>query len=116
MGSARRNQPLAFFLVTMTHPDGEGWGRHVGPHVAYLQNLIAAGKIRASGPVQGLGKRAGFIVMTVTDRAEAQALVDADPFAIEGLIDDLTILEWNPMFGAFAGEARPFTAPGPREP
>ncbi len=96
---------MAFFLVTMTHPDGYGWGGHVRAHVAYLQQLIAAGKIRASGPVQGLGKRAGFIIMTVADRAEAQALVDADPFAVENLIDDLTILEWNPMFGAFAGEA-----------
>ena len=99
---------MNFFLVTMTHPDGEGWGRHVGPHVAYLQGLIAAGKVRASGPVQGLGKRAGFIIMTVADREAAQALVNADPFATESLINELTILEWTPMFGAFAGEAKPF--------
>ena len=96
---------MAFFLVTMTHPDGDGWGRHVGAHVAYLQDLIAAGKIRASGPVRGLGKRAGFIIMTVADREEAEALVAADPFAMEGLIDALTILDWNPMFGVFAEEA-----------
>ena len=96
---------MAFFLVTMTHPDGEGWGLHVGPHVAYLKGLIEAGKIRASGPVTGLGKRAGFIIMTVESREEAQGLVDADPFALEGLIDELTILEWDPLFGAFAGES-----------
>jgi len=93
---------MAFFLVTMTHPDGEGWGRHVMPHVDYLKGLIDAGKIKASGPVTGLGKRAGFIVMTVEDRAEVERLVAEDPFAIEGLIDELTILEWDPMFGAFA--------------
>ena len=97
---------MTFQLVTMTHPEGEGWGRHVAAHVSYLQGLIAAGKIRASGPVEGLGKRAGFIIMTVGDRHEAEALVDADPFAVEGLIDELTILEWNPMFGVFAGEGR----------
>ena len=95
---------MAFFLVTMTHPDGEGWSRHVAAHVSYLKDLIADGKIRASGPIQGLGKRAGFIIMTVANRGEAQALVDADPFAVEMLIDELTILEWNPIFGAFAGE------------
>jgi len=22
---------MAFFLVTMTHPDGDGWGQHVVP-------------------------------------------------------------------------------------
>ena len=96
---------MAFFLVTMTHPDGDGWGQHVGPHVAYLKNLIEAGKIRASGPVTGLGKRAGFIIMTVESREEAQRLVNEDPFAIENLIDELTILEWDPLFGAFSAES-----------
>ena len=93
---------MAFFLVTMTHPDGEGWGRHVIAHVDYLRGLIDQGKIRASGPVSGLGKRAGFIIMTVDDLDEARRLVDADPFTIEGLVDELTIVEWDPMFGAFS--------------
>ena len=96
---------MAFFLVTMTHPDGDGWGRHVVPHVGYLNSLIEAGKIRASGPVTGLGKRAGFIIMTVDDLEEAKRVVADDPFAIEGLIDDLTILQWDPMFGAFSEES-----------
>lgn len=95
---------MAFFLVTMTHPDGEGWGRHVVPHVAFLQGLIEAGKIRASGPVTGLGKRAGFIIVTADNREEVEQLIANDPFAIEGLIDELTILAWDPMFGAFADD------------
>ena len=96
---------MTFFLVTMTHPDGDGWGTHVGAHVGYLRDLIAQGKIRASGPLAGLGKRAGFIIMTVDSIEEAQGFIARDPFAVEGLIDDLTIVEWNPMFGAFADEA-----------
>lgn len=96
---------MPFFLVTMTHPDGDGWAQHVMPHVDYLQGLIEAGKIRASGPVTGLGKRAGFIIMRVGGHEEVEQLVAADPFAIEGLIDELTILEWDPMFGAFAEDS-----------
>ena len=96
---------MAFFLVTMTHPDGDGWGRHVVPHVNYLNDLINAGKIRASGPVMGLGKRAGFIIMTVEDIEEAKRLVAEDPFTTEGLIDELTILQWDPMFGEFSKES-----------
>ena len=96
---------MAFYIVTMTHPDGDGWGRHVIPHVNYLRSLIEAGKIRASGPVTGLGKRAGFIIVTADNREEVERLVAADPFAVENLIDDLTILEWDPMFGAFADDA-----------
>ena len=96
---------MAFFLVTVTHPDGEGWARHVLPHVQYLQGLIDTGKIKASGPVKGLRKRAGFIIVTVDSRDEVEQLVAADPFAIEGLIDELTILEWDPMFGSLANDA-----------
>lgn len=96
---------MAFFLVTMTHPDGEGWGRHVRAHVDYLRGLIKDGKIRASGPVTGLDKRAGFIMMAVDTLEEAHRLVADDPFAVEGLIDELTILQWYPLFGAFSAEA-----------
>ena len=96
---------MAFFIVTMTHPDGDGWGQHVMPHVRYLQGLIEAGQIRASGPVRGLSKRAGFIIMTVDSRETVERLIAADPFATEGLIDELTILEWDPMFGSFADDA-----------
>jgi len=89
----------------MTHPDGEGWGKHVGAHVEYLRGLIAAGKIRASGPVRGLGLRAGFIIMTAASLEEARTLVGDDPFAKEGLIETLTILSWDPLFGAFSAES-----------
>ena len=95
---------MAFFLVTMTHPDGDGWGRHAVTHVAYLKSLIEAGRVRASGPVTGLGKRAGFIIFTAPDRNEVEQMIAQDPFSIEGLIDDLTILAWDPMFGAFADD------------
>lgn len=93
---------MPFFLVTMTHPDGEGWGVHVAAHVAFLQLLIDAGQIRVSGPVQGLGKRAGVIIMTVHSADEARRLIEQDPFFTEGLIDDLQIVEWTPMFGSLS--------------
>lgn len=91
---------MPLFLVTMTHPDGEGWGQHVAAHVDFLNNLIDAGQIRVSGPVKGFGKRAGFIIMTVETADEARKLIEQDPFFVEGLIDELTIVEWTPMFGS----------------
>jgi len=102
---------MKFFVVTMTHPDGPGWGEHVMPHVDYLNGLIAAGKLRASGPVVGGSQRAGLLIFAVQDRSELDALIADDPFAIEGLIDELTVTEWNPLFGAFAADAAPYQPP-----
>lgn len=103
MLAARRNS-LPFYLVTMTHPDGDGWGQHVAAHVEFLNRLVDAGQIRVSGPIAGLSKRAGFIIMTVASIEEAHALIAQDPFAVAGLIDELTIVEWTPMFGSLGGQ------------
>lgn len=96
---------MAFFIATMTHPDGEGWNRHAAAHVAYLRGLVARGVLRASGPLKGTPLRAGFLVFTVATRADVETLVAADPFAREGLIVSLDIEEWDPLFGAFAAES-----------
>lgn len=79
--------------------------RHGYAAVAYLADLVAAGSLRASGPLIGTPHRSGFLIFTVPDRAKVEALVAADPFAVEGLIENLTITEWDPLFGAFAVES-----------
>ena len=38
--------------------------------------------------------------MAVADPDEARKLIEQDPFAKEGLIDELTVLEWSPMSGS----------------
>jgi uncharacterized protein len=96
---------MRFFIVTMSHPDGDGWNRHLAAHVAYLTGLVAAGHLRASGRLIGTKLRSGFLIFTVPDRAAVETLVAADPFAIEGLIETVTIIEWDPLFGAFATES-----------
>jgi uncharacterized protein YciI len=96
---------MPFFIVTMSHPDGDGWNRHLAAHVDYLRDLIAAGSLRTSGPLIGTPLRSGFLIFTVPDRTEVEALVAADPFAVENLIESLAISEWDPLFGAFAAES-----------
>lgn len=96
---------MPFFIAVMAHPDGDGWNRHLAAHVAYLADLVASSSLRASGPLIGTPHRSGFLIFTVPDRAKVEALVAADPFAVEGLIENLTITEWDPLFGAFAVES-----------
>lgn len=96
---------MPFFTVTMTHPDGEGWGRHVAAHVDYLRGLVASGTLRASGPLFDGPLRAGFLIVRAATREDVEAIVRDDPFMQEGLIVELTIRRWDPLFGAFAAES-----------
>ncbi len=38
--------------------------------------------------------------MSAANRAEVDAIMGKEPFAIEGLIETLTVTEWDPLFGA----------------
>ncbi|MDR3519125.1 MAG: YciI family protein [Azospirillaceae bacterium] len=96
---------MPFFIAIMAHPDGDGWNRHRAAPAACLKNLVAAGSLRASGPLIGTPLRSGFLIFTGPDRAKVEAPVAADPFAVERLIESLTITEWDPLFGPFAAES-----------
>ncbi|KFZ17130.1 hypothetical protein V502_04739 [Pseudogymnoascus sp. VKM F-4520 (FW-2644)] len=67
--------------------------------------LIEKNILRASGPLKGLPLRAGFLIITAENRAEVERVVAGDPFAKEDLIVELTIHEWDPLFGAFENES-----------
>jgi uncharacterized protein len=104
-GRQKQRKTMAFFIVTMTHPDGEGWNTHLKAHIHYLQHLLGHGILRASGPLKGTDLRTGFLIITAASHADAQAIIAKDPFATEGLIDNLEITEWDPLFGIFAAES-----------
>jgi uncharacterized protein YciI len=96
---------MPFFTVTMTHPDGEGWGRPAAAHVDHLRGPVASGTLRASGPLFDGPLRAGFLIVQAATREDVEAIVRDDPFTREGLVVDLTIRRWDPLFGAFAAES-----------
>ena len=96
---------MPLYVVTYTHPDATGWAAHLAAHVGYLQDLLAAGTLRASGPFTGAPDRRAMLILHAADRPALDALVDADPFAEHGLIADLTVAEWDPIFGAFNADS-----------
>lgn len=91
---------MTIYVVTYAHPDEAGWRAQLMPHVAWLKAQVATGTLLASGPLPGEGKRA-LLVIEAVDRAALDALIATDPFAQAGLIADLTVAEWDPIFGAF---------------
>ena len=96
---------MPFFVVTLVHPDGGGWDKHVAAHVKHLRQLLDTGELRASGPTMGGPHRTGLLIFKAADRASVEGLMARDPFAINGLITSMTITEWDPLLGAFAAES-----------
>ena len=75
-------------------------------HVDYLNGLNAAGTLKFAGPFLGDdGKPLGsLVVVEAADRAAAEALAAADPYADAGLFASVEILPWNWVFNAPEGK------------
>ncbi len=92
---------MTIYAVIYAHPDAAGWAEHVAAHVGYLQDLLAEGALLASGPFTGSPEKAALLILQAADRPALDALIARDPFAEHGLIHDMTVREWDPIFGAF---------------
>lgn len=96
---------MALWVITYEHPDEAGWQLHLGPHITYLRELLHEGVLRASGPLPGRSVRAALLILAAPDRAALDEIIARDPFAREGLIENMTVHEWDPIFGAFNAES-----------
>ena len=59
-------------------------------HKSLVDEFIVRGQVIGIGPFADRGNMAIF-----RTRAAAQAFIDQDPFALEGLVKSYTIREWN---------------------
>ena len=59
-------------------------------HKSLVDQFIARGEVIGIGPFADRGNMAIF-----RTQAAAQAFIDQDPFALEGLVKSYTIREWN---------------------
>ncbi len=46
-----------------------------------------------------------MLILAAPSREDARRIVEQDPYTIEGLVSDMTITEWNPIFGTYQLEA-----------
>lgn len=92
---------MPIYIVTYEHPDDAGWAVHVMPHVAWLKKCAADGSLLASGPCEGTAVKSAMLLLKAAERPALDALIATDPFAIEGLIANMTVQVWDPIFGAF---------------
>lgn len=46
-----------------------------------------------------------MLIISAPDRQKLDEIISEDPFAKEGLIEEMTVVEWNPFFGVFNGDS-----------
>ncbi|WP_213601262.1 YciI family protein [Pseudoxanthomonas japonensis] len=65
----------------------------IAPHLAFLDELRAAGQLEMTG---GFSDRSGgaYVLVNVASLEEAKAIAARDPLALTGT-SDLTVHEWN---------------------
>lgn len=71
-------------------------------HRDYLRGLAGRGALRGSGPYTD-GAPGALLVFEAADRAELDALLAADPFALAGVIERTEVREWALLIGPWAG-------------
>ncbi|MEG3125768.1 YciI family protein [Sphingomonas sp. GB1N7] len=92
---------MPIYVITYEHPDEDGWKEYLMPHIDWLQAQLKTEALLASGPFSDRTVRPAMLIMNAADRPALDALIATDPFAEHGLIDNMTVNEWDPIFGAF---------------
>ncbi|MBB1030071.1 hypothetical protein G6027_04035 [Dietzia sp. SLG310A2-38A2] len=69
-------------------------------HREWLSAQVDSGTIRSVGPyTDGSG---ALLVVEAADSDAARALVAEDPHCLRGMVSEVTVREWMPVFGALA--------------
>lgn len=92
---------MPLYVVRFHHPDADGWQQQLTAHIAFLQQLLRDGSLKASGPLVGAADKAALLLIEAPDRPALDAIIARDPFAEHGLIADMIVEEWDPLFSAF---------------
>ncbi|MDB5658552.1 MAG: hypothetical protein JWS10_1167 [Cypionkella sp.] len=67
---------------------------------AHLAHIEASGVVEMAGPFLSDGAMTGsLVVLTVETLKEAQDWAAADPYALAGLFESVTISEWKKVIG-----------------
>lgn len=85
---------MPLFAVNITFTDNVERRLEVRPtHREYLKKLLDEGKLFESGPY--VDDSGALLVYEAADVAEVQELLANDPYAPNGIVETVTINEWN---------------------
>lgn len=112
----RQNAGMTVYAVQYVYDPRADVRDEVRPeHRRFLAELFEAGALLASGPWTGPteGHEPGapeaaaeadgaLLLLRAESRADAEAVLDRDPFARRGLVARRTLRPWNPVFGPWS--------------
>ena len=85
---------MALFAVTLKFTDDEERRQRIRPtHREYLKKLLDDGKLHESGPF--VDDSGALLIYDAADLAEVQELLANDPYAPNGIVESVSINEWN---------------------
>ncbi|GAA3802871.1 MULTISPECIES: YciI family protein [Amycolatopsis] len=89
---------MAWFLVQTVYDQGKY--AEVRPrHREYLAKLAAEGTVAVAGPFAD--DSGGVFLIQAEDADSLQAVLDADPYVVEGALESFTVREFKPTLGAW---------------
>ncbi|WP_068276408.1 YciI family protein [Aldersonia kunmingensis] len=93
---------MSLFTVHYTYAETTIAGRdeHRPAHRDWLRSLLDQGTVVSAGAYEdGTG---ALILIEGTDTDSVRSLLDADPFVVEDLVDEIRVQRWQPALGAFS--------------
>jgi uncharacterized protein len=94
---------VAKYVAVLEFTDQEDLRLQTRPtHREYLRSLFDAKKLVMSGP--WTDDTGAMLIYEADDIAEAEQLLNADPYRTAGVIADARIKEWRVVMGPFAAE------------
>lgn len=98
---------MSLYAVTYVHPDQERWLEHLEAHLHWIERRLADGTLVASGPLQDVPELSALLLLRARDPQHVRELIADDPYVSEGLLNELSIVKWDPGFGELRHHAGP---------
>ncbi|MFD6097048.1 YciI family protein [Nocardiopsis flavescens] len=100
---------MAVFAVTYTYAENSDAARdeHRPAHREYLGGLSEQGANLVSGPFGPQDAPGALLLFRGGSAGEVRALLEKDPFVLEGLVADVQVREWSAVLGPLAEHLRP---------
>ncbi|MCD5422878.1 hypothetical protein LRS71_25580 [Rhodococcus pyridinivorans] len=96
---------MPLFIATYTHPDYEGWKTYLHPHLEWIAAQVKCGTLYASGPTLTGETRSAALLFNSPDQSTLEATITTDPYVEHGQVAELTITQWDPIFGMLNAES-----------